>query len=119
MGRRKEREAKLWPGSGRRREGQRRGQRGGAVACGGSGQAKERSGADAGDQARSIWKPWGGAAGMGGSRERRLVIGAMGKARRRQVAWLHWDPEEDLESGGARGKDGTSLLNFWVGLIHI
>ena len=29
------------------------------------------------------------------------------------------DPEGDLESGGARGKDGTALLDFRVGLIHI
>ena len=47
------------------------------------------------------------------------MVGVMGKTRRRQVAWLHWDPEEDLESGGARGKDGTALLDFRVGLIHM
>ena len=55
-----------------------------------------------------------------GTRHWRLWIERWGKrGEGRWVAWLRWDPEEDLESGGVRGKDGTALLDFRVGLIHI
>ena len=61
-----------------------------------------------------------GSAGGGGVVIQEVLGGwCDGENEVKAVAWLHWAPEEDLESGGARGKDGTALLDFRVGLIHI
>ena len=56
----------------------------------GSDGAAGNQGAAAGDRARSIWKPWGGAAGMGGSRERRWLTRWGKRGRRRRLGLVWW-----------------------------
>ena len=71
--------------------------------------APGNQGAAAGDRARSIWKPWGGAAGMGGSRERRWLA-RWGKRGRRLVArgFGHW-----MAAAIWLGGDGSGGIPRW------
>ena len=80
---------------------------------GGDGAAGNQ-GAAAGDRARSIWKPWGGAAGMGGLRERRWLTRGENEEGEGGLGWcggeheegMDLDPEEDTVGGG--GSTGQS-----------